>query len=652
MFNGPVFNNEVVQANSRAVNNAGFSESLDEANSLYSRLTGASFELVPSSYRGGIVYSGVPNTGNGDITWTRGSDAWRTNSNGLVQRAPWNLLLQSETFDNAYWTKSNASINSNSVLAPNGTLTADKIVESTSNSSHNILSTSATVVTGNNYVSSIYAKAGERNWILVIYFDGSVVKGRYFDLTNGVGGTYWLGLTITNSITSVGDGWWRITLSYPATTTSNIFGVYLANGDNANSYTGNGTNGAYVWGAQLVEGSNALPYFPTTDRLNVPRLSYEYGSSPALLLEPQRTNLALYSQDFDNSYWVKNQSATVTANTTTSPDGTTNADTLSVAALSFSGIYRAISGASANYTISIYAKKNTKNWLYLFDATGAVARAWFNLDSGVLGTVASGYTATITSVGNGWYRCTLTNTTATSASYYQFGLSDSDNSTTPTSSGSAYIFGAQLELGAYPTTYIQTVATTVTRLADSFTRNNIYTNGLITAAGGTWFVELRNNIAYVRDNTSAGLFISDDINNSVGNSFYIQATGSDKLRISKRVSGLGTQIFLTTTNTVKIAIKWNGSTADVFVNGIKQVSATAFPTTNMEYLNSINTDTPKFIQQMALFHTPLSDDQCVALTSDFTEGESVIGSYERYVNSNGGAVENLNTITNLIQNLK
>ena len=72
----------------------------------------------------------------------------------------------------------------------------------------------------------------------------------------------------------------------------------------------------------------------------------------------------------------------------------------------------------------------------------------------------------------------------------------------------------------------------------------------------------------------------------------------------------------------------------------------------MEYLNSINTDTPKFIQQMALFPTPLSDDQCIALTSDFTEGESVIGSYERYVNSNGGAVENLNTITNLIQNLK
>ena len=124
-------------------------------------------------------------------------------------------------------------------------------------------------------------------------------------------------------------------------------------------------NGDLTWTrASTALRTNSLSLLESMG-LNVPRLSYMYGSCPALLLEPQRTNLALYSQDFDNAYWVKNQGATVTANSTTSPDGTTNADTLSVAVLSFSGIYRAISGASANYTISIYAKKNTKNWLYL-----------------------------------------------------------------------------------------------------------------------------------------------------------------------------------------------------------------------------------------------------------------------------------------------
>ena len=85
MFNGPVFNNEVVQANSRAVNNAGVSEALDKANALYSRLTGASFELIPSSYKAGTVFAGAPNTGNGDLTWTRASTANRTNSAGNIE---------------------------------------------------------------------------------------------------------------------------------------------------------------------------------------------------------------------------------------------------------------------------------------------------------------------------------------------------------------------------------------------------------------------------------------------------------------------------------------------------------------------------------------------------------------------------------------
>jgi hypothetical protein len=74
-------------------------------------------------------------------------------------------------------------------------------------------------------------------------------------------------------------------------------------------------------------------------------------------------------------------------------------------------------------------------------------------------------------------------------------------------------------------------------------------------------------------------------------------------------------LYTTNTDTAKIAIKWNGSTADVFVNGTKVVSATSFTATNMEFLYGQASDVPKFIQQMALYPSPLSDANCIALTT-------------------------------------
>jgi hypothetical protein len=71
----------------------------------------------------------------------------------------------------------------------------------------------------------------------------------------------------------------------------------------------------------------------------------------------------------------------------------------------------------------------------------------------------------------------------------------------------------------------------------------------------------------------------------------------------------------TTTDHVKVAIKWNGTTADVFVNGIKVVSATSFTTTDMEFFRWNGGDVSKYIKQMALFPTPLSDAECIALTT-------------------------------------
>jgi hypothetical protein len=183
--------------------------------------------------------------------------------------------------------------------------------------------------------------------------------------------------------------------------------------------------------------------------------------------------------------------------------------------------------------------------------------------------------------------------------------------------GTAYDFtmrfyAPQIELGAYTTTWISTSGTSATRVADSFSRNNIYTNGLISASGGTWFVELRNNVAYVRDASSTGLSLDAA---ALVNGLAIRNTGTGRLAIQKFVAATATLLYTTTTDTTKIAIKWDGTSCDVFANGTKVVTASSFTLTVMENLSLTSGQVPYFIQQMALYPIPLSDAQCQTLTT-------------------------------------
>ena len=90
-----------------------------------SLLNDASLVFIPSGYKEDKVYSIIPSNGAGDLDFVRGCDATRINPQSLVENTPWNLLQQSETFDNTYWLKVNGSITSNATVAPNGTNTAD-----------------------------------------------------------------------------------------------------------------------------------------------------------------------------------------------------------------------------------------------------------------------------------------------------------------------------------------------------------------------------------------------------------------------------------------------------------------------------------------------------------------------------------------------
>jgi hypothetical protein len=305
--------------------------------------------------------------------------------------------------------------------------------------------------------------------------------------------------------------------TYTTTPTQTLVGIIFGETD------GN----VAIWGAQLVKGSSALTYQKTVDRLDIPRIDYTDGGCPSILLEPERTNLVKRSQEFDNNTGFQKNLSSISANTTTAPDGTLTADTWTGdGAAGTHYIAQTVSATSGvAYTQSVFAKKGTNNFLQIVGSvsiyTTATVFANFDLENGVVGSVGISAKATITDFGNGWYRCTMTATATATASGNGFLLwlitsATSARVESTSLATSVHLWGAQVEAGAYPTSYIPTTTATGTRIADVINRDDIHTNNLITDEGGTWFVHLINNVVMSRDTSNVGLFIGNSSNGVTG----------------------------------------------------------------------------------------------------------------------------------------
>ena len=210
------------------------------------------------------------------ITFSRGSQAMLTDSTGKITYAPNNLLTNSESFDAASWTKSAATITANTATAPDGTTTADKLVEDTATSTHNVRSGSISIVSGANYNASVYVSAAGRTRVQLVSFNGVSDVITTFDLTAGsvVSGS--------GSIASVGGGWFRISQFFTAAATVSTpyaFQIFLVSTGTTTSYTGNGTSGVNIWGAQfdaVTYQTTPRTYLPTTTAAYYgPRVDYD-----------------------------------------------------------------------------------------------------------------------------------------------------------------------------------------------------------------------------------------------------------------------------------------------------------------------------------------------------------------------------------------
>ena len=204
---------------------------------------------------------------------------------------------------------------------------------------------------------------------------------------------------------------------------------------------------------------------------NLPRFDYDPVTlaPKGLLIEETRSNSVTFSEDFSNVIWSLT-GATISADAAVSPSGVANADKL--VEDTSTGQHRTFQSFSATngvaYTFTVYVKQAGRTLVKLTSATGAIFEATYDINAGTVTNTVSG-SASISAAGNGWYRLIITATaSATQSTNLQIRLVDSGTNTSYTGDGISgiYLWGAQVEAGAFATSYIPTTTTSLTRNAD------------------------------------------------------------------------------------------------------------------------------------------------------------------------------------------
>lgn len=469
-----------------------------------------------------LNFARYKNTGS-LVTFTRASSGTYVGSDGVLRTAVTNLLLRSEEFDNASWTKLNSTVTVNAAIAPNGTTTADKLIAN-NGTTLNVNDSAGSVfqtIAGTSaipYAYSFYAKAAE---VTAVRVRESVSTGArvVVDLLTGEV-TYESGTSASFTVTTsnVGDGWWRIVLFRTPATTLN-FVIKPGN------TTGDGTSGLFLWGAQLEQSATVGEYIPTTSAINsAPRFDHNptTGESLGLLVEEARTNLVLQSNAFTTTW--SNTDAVATATQTTAPDGTTAGWKLAAGTGNTNhNIFQNIAFTAVATTASVFVKYLDHRWVGI--RMGSAASQFFgswDLQNGVVGSATAGATIGMQAFGNGWYRLTLTATLTSAGNancIIALNNADAIALTTYTGTGTGiYIFGAQLEAGAFPTSYISTTTAAATRSADvaSITGTNFsswynQTEGTVFCDNSQASIENFLRFSYQFDDATANNTIYSDI---------------------------------------------------------------------------------------------------------------------------------------------
>ena len=575
-----------------------------------STYTDASLIYYPSGYKASKAYSLKPTDGSGDLDFTRASTATRVNEQGLIEGVRTNLLTYSEQFDNAAWSKLNTTFSGDTLTANSGTSTKFLFQSQTTQGLQNIYFDVE-------YVNHQFLQ-------ILVGSGGSDLQIANFDILNKVLGTT-AGATINSKIEDFGT-FVRISISLSPTNKTSVILAFVDSASAGRAASSSSTGSVKVYRAQNQSGDIATEYIPTTTTAvsvgmlaDVPRIDYTGGNCGKLLLESQRTNLALYSEQFDNVAWTKSVNTAISANATTSPDGTQNADTITWSTSgSTTQLYQVRSTTGTSQTLSLFVKYISGSGTNFLFSIGTIADASINLtftNSGATLTGAVGVDVTsykIEDYGNNWFRVSFSANYAGAASEFSVYR--------PSGTGTDVyaIYGAQLESNtSYATSYIPTLASSVTRLADAASKTGI--SSLIGQTEGTLFADVDFN----------------GVNESVSQtSIFVRTAGANtgyvfinfyqgKINVGFRVAGstlfdilIGSTL---SAGRYKIAFAYKSGDIAFYVNGsLIDTRGSTFGTTSFSeiYLGgAIGNQLGDGLNQAQLYTTRLSNAELATLTT-------------------------------------
>jgi len=535
----------------------------------------ASAVWFPHGYKEDKLYA-VKGGTIADLTITRAGTRTRKGPT-YIEQVPYNLLQRSQDFDHAYWVKAaEVTVSADNMTAPDGTLTADEIIKTGTGTFRNVSTgTAITVGINGTYTYSVRVKPN------------TAVSGRILALgatTNAALNINWA----TDGI-DLGDGWRLHTLTFVALDSAINFYIYP---------TGIGVEAGsiYAWGAQVVVGSEPLDYFRTTDRFSVPALDYTYSTCPALSLEPARTNLFIRSSELDNVAWLSSGTVTVTPNASADPEGYNSAERIATTGAS-SRFQNVVLVTGTVYTISCWVKAVTPGSKNLFRLFGDSTLA------------SSDFIAT-----GDWQRFRYTFTSTSS-------VSKPNGITRPVSNADTdlYVWGMQLEIGSYVTSYIPTTVAAVSRLADLTTVITGATT-LIDQSEGAIFIDFEMD---GQASFSFPIAVGDGTTN---NAVVVFVNASGTIETSVAIGGVSETFFTKGSgagfNTrTKILVRYSATERCGFYNGGKETSFTTpvtIPAMDRIAIGKRNTNVNPFegwIYQAIVFKGSISDAEAIALTT-------------------------------------
>ena len=578
-------------------------------------------------------------------TFTRASTAnvW----DGSKHLSSENLLLQSGNFDTTWTLTGINGTPTGGQADPAGGTDGFTVVESSGGTYHRLHQTIS--LTGD-LALTVYAKqnSGTRYLNLMLFHTSPSTKNfesAVFDLAGGaaatLSGASSTFTSVSTSQTASGGGYYKCVLRATGTISNANISLHnsttttgLSTTNGLPSYTGDGTSSIDIAFASLST-TGATDYNPTTTQIhreyapslvsksnNVSRFDHTTdGQSMGILIEGSATNLIPNSSAINS--WATVGDVTITDSAAVGPDGTLSASLVRPATVNSYLHYvreTITTVASSSYTFSAYVKPAgyTKVQLFFYQTSSPYtsgADTSFTLTGSGSATTAVG-SSTITAVGGGYYRISVTGVAGTTATFAAIRLLDDSGSNEFVGDGYSGIIctGVQFELGSHPSSLISTSGSAVTRAAESLsvaTADIGYTGGPVTLLADTTTLKDTGtlNPVSIIVYRNGDHFITLNANSSNSRAAYVEADNSYSL-LTSPASGNGVRALRVDTNDIATALNGTIDVTDTSQTLPDLTGATVYLGTSNTGGNSID----GHIKRVAIYSAALSDSNLISLT--------------------------------------